>query len=198
MDLIQKGAAKLIEAFKQLMIIMSWTSEADFDLCGLYKAKDGSQGLVYFGGHQNTKGRNNQTVNPDDEDSPRGFIDQFPFIQLSGDAGAGDTGGDNQETMLITEQALQEMDEIFVFCWDYGMVKVGSPARFGESDIALTIRDDTGGTDTVKPESGMLGNVSVIAKIDNTGSSPQLINVSTVGTLKGLNNFEELLAIANQ
>ncbi len=173
MELKQKGSEGYI-AIKQLMVSMKWSTAADFDLATVYEAKDGKQGIIYFG--------------------DLGDLNSFPYMQLSGDEGVNDQGGDNEETMRITR--LDEIKTLWIFCWDYGAVQQGAPARFQGSDISLSIIDNTGKSISVNLDSGDVGNVCCIATIDN--SSPlgaKLINSSQVGTLKGLKQLEQLLEI---
>lgn len=175
MELKQKGQAGFI-SIKQLLVSMKWTTAADFDLSAIYETKDGKNGIVYFG--------------------DLGDMNKFPFMQLSGDEGVGDTGGDNEETMRITQ--LDGMKYVWIFCWDYGMVQKGAGARFKDSDITLSIIDDSGKTISVNVDTGEMGNVCCIATIDNTSPmGPKLVNTSKVGTLKGLKQLEQLLEIVN-
>ena len=174
MELKQKGSEANVSGFNQLLVTMKWTTAADFDLAAAYESKDGKQGLVYFG--------------------EQGTLNSYPFMQLSGDEGVGDTGGDNEETMRITK--LDDMKYIWILCWDYGKVQDGGAARFKDSDVTLTIMDDKGTSHDVTLDTGNTGNVALIATIDN--SSPvgaKLINNSKAGTLEGLKNLEQLLAI---
>jgi len=176
MELKQKGQEANVGGFKQLMIAMKWTTAADFDLAAGYETKGGKQGLVYFG--------------------ETGDLNAFPFMQLSGDEGVGDKGGDNEETMRITQ--LDEMKYVWILCWDYGKIKDGSAARFKDSDVTLSVMDDSGATHDVALDTGDMGNVALIATIDN--SSPigaKLANTSKAGTLKGLENLENLMTIIN-
>ncbi len=176
MELKQKGSEANVASFKQLMVSMKWTTAADFDLAAAYEAKDGKQGLVYFG--------------------ELGDLNAFPFMQLSGDEGVGDSGGDNEETLRITK--LDDMKYVWLLCWDYGKVQEGAPARFKESDVNITVLDDKGNTHNVTLDTGDMGNVALIATIDN--SSPvgaKLVNSSKAGTLKGLTNLQQLIDIIN-
>ena len=173
MELKQKGAAANVGSFKQLLVSMKWTTAADFDLAAVYEAKDGRKGLVYFG--------------------DLGDLNSFPYMQLSGDEGVGDSGGDNEETMRITQ--LDEMAKVWLFCWDYGQVQSGAPARFADSDVKLSVMDDSGNTHNVTLETGAMGNVACIATIENGAIGAKLINTSSAGTLKGLNNLQQLLDI---
>lgn len=176
MELKQKGQEANVGGFKQLMVTMKWTTAADFDLAAAYEAKDGKQGLVYFG--------------------ELGDLNAFPYMQLSGDEGVGDKGGDNEEVMRITK--LDDMNYIWILCWDYGKVKDGAAARFKDSDVSLTLIDDKGSTHDVSLDTGDMGNVALLATIDN--SSPvgaKLVNSSKAGTLKGLKKLQDLLDIIN-
>ncbi len=179
MELKQKGSEANVASFKQLMVSMKWTTAADFDLAAAYEAKDGKQGLVYFG--------------------ELGDLNAFPFMQLSGDEGVDDTvgeSGENEETLRITK--LDDMKYVWLLCWDYGKVQEGAPARFKESDVHITVLDDKGNTHKVTLDTGDMGNVALIATIDN--SSPvgaKLINSSKAGTLKGLTNLQQLIDIIN-
>jgi len=153
---------------------MKWTTAADFDLAAAYEKKGGELGLVYFG--------------------ELGNLNAFPFMQLSGDEGVGDTGGENEETMRITK--LDDMNYVWILCWDYGKVKDGAPARFKDSDVSLSIMDDKGSTHNVNLDTGDMGNVALLATIDNSNPvGPKLVNSSKAGTLKGLKNLQQLIDI---
>ena len=176
MELAQKGQEASLGGLKQFMVSLKWTTAADFDLAAAFEGKEGKSGMVYFG--------------------ELGDLNSFPFMQLSGDEGVGDTGGDNEETMRVTK--LDEMKYIWILCWDYGAVQDGKAARFDGSDAIVTLMDDAGTSHDVKLDTGDLGNVCVMATIDN--SSPmgaQLVNTSKAGTLKGLKNRDQLMEIIN-
>ncbi len=176
MELVQKGAEANVGGFKQLMVSMKWTTAADFDLAATYEKKDGKQGIVYFG--------------------DLGDLNAFPFMQLSGDEGVDDAGGDNEETMRITK--LDDMKYVWILCWDYGQVKNGTPARFKDSDVSLSVIDDKGTSHNITLDTGELGNVALLATIDNASPvGAKLINSSKAGTLKGLNNLQDLMNIIN-
>jgi len=170
----QKGETANVGGFKQLMITMKWTTAADFDLAAAYENKEGKPGLVYFG--------------------ELGDLNAFPFMQLSGDEGVGDKGGENEEIMRIAK--LDDMKYVWIMCWDYGKVKDGSAARFKDSDVKLSVVDDKGTTHNITLDTGDMGNIALIATIDN--SSPigaKLVNSSKAGTLKGLKKLDDLMGI---
>lgn len=164
MELVQKGATAELETVKALKVKMKWTTPVDFDLAVLWKAKDGRHGLVYFG--------------------DMGNLNAFPFMKLDKDAGVGDTGGDNAETMKIT--SLEEMEEIHLLCWDYGAIGKGEAARFSTSDLKINIMSDSGESNDVVAQAGDNGNVCVLAKISNGPLGATLTNESISGLLKSL------------
>lgn len=173
MELKEKGQEAFVP-IKQLMVSMKWTTAADFDLAAAYESKDGKQGLVYFG--------------------DLGDMNEFPHMQLSKDEGVGDKGGDNEETMRITR--LDDMNYVWILCWDYGMVQNGQSARFKDSDVVLSIIDDTGKNISVEIDTGDTGNVCCIATIDNSSAmGAKVINSSLAGTLKGLKSLDQLMAL---
>ncbi|HUS89588.1 MAG TPA: hypothetical protein VMW91_09525 [Desulfosporosinus sp.] len=175
MDLIQKGQEVNVATLKQLIATMKWTSAVDFDLAAAYEAKSGDRGMVYFGA--------------------KGDLNAMPFMSLDQDAGVGDTGGDNEENLRIT--SLSDMKKVHLICWDYKAVQKGTPARFAGSDLTITLTNDKGEAHVVTCDAGDVGNVVVIATIDNTSPiGAKLINTSKAGTLKGLKNSEQFFTLA--
>ena len=178
MELAQKGASANTGSIENAKVVLSWTTAADFDLAALWEKKDGSEGLVYFGN--------------------KGNLNAFPFMQLDKDAAVGDKAGDNEEKMIIAKID-PDVSKIHIVCWDYGAVENGSAARFKDSDVKLTVQTGPNDKHNVVLDSGDLGNVCVVATIDNTNeiTGAALINTSKVGTLKGLNNSKQILEIVN-
>ena len=176
MELKEKGQSAALGGIKQFMVSLKWTTAADFDLAAAYQRKDGTNGMVYFG--------------------ELGDLNSFPFMQLSGDEGVGDKGGENEETMRVMK--IDDMNFIWILCWDYGAVQEGKPARFTGSDVAVSLTDDTGTSHKVLLEPGEMGNVCLVATVDNSGAmGANLINSSKGGTLKGLSNLDQLMSIIN-
>ena len=175
-ELAQKGQEAQLGGIKQFMVSLKWTSATDFDLAAAYKAKDGREGLCYFG--------------------DLGNLNDFPHMQLSGDEGVGDTGGDNEETMR--GMSLDAMEYVWLLCWDYGAVQAGTATRFKDCGVTCSLMDDSGTNHEVKLDTDDMCNVLCVATIDN--SSPmgaKFVNTSKAGTLKGLNNLSELMGIIN-
>lgn len=176
MQLKQKGAEAELGGIRQFVVSLSWTTAADFDLAAAYQSKSGDPGLVYFG--------------------EKGDLNAFPFMQLSGDQGVGDSAGDNEETLRVTQ--LDDLESIWLVCWDYGAVQKGQPARFDGSDARVTLTDDSGTHHEVHLATGDTGNACVIATIDNTGPlGARLINTSRAGTLKGLRTLDQLMDVVH-
>lgn len=174
MELKQKGQEAQLGSIKQFMVTLKWTSAADFDLAAAYEAKDGRLGMVYFG--------------------EKGDMNAFPFMQLSGDAGVGDAGGDNQEDMRVMK--IDDMKFIWVICWDYGAVQAGGPARFAGSDVVVSLMDDTGTNHAVSLNTGDTGNICIVATVDNSSAmGAKFVNTSKAGTLKGLQNLDQIMQI---
>jgi uncharacterized protein involved in tellurium resistance len=174
MELKQKGQEAQLGGMKQFMVTLKWTTATDFDLAAAYETKDGRNGMVYFG--------------------EMGNLNEFPFMQLSGDEGVGDTGGDNQEEMRVMK--IDDMKNIWILCWDYGAVQEGKPARFAGSDVAVTVMDDSGNGHAVTLDTGDTGNVCVVATVDNSSAmGAKFVNTSKAGTLKGLKTLDQLMQI---
>lgn len=181
-QLAQKGQSAALDdaALKGLKVTAKWTIAADFDIAAIYKMKDGKTGIVYFG--------------------DVGSVQNPPFIKHSGDEGVGDkvgASGKNEETLKIAKIE-PDMDLIHIIVWDYGKVKDGSKARFEGSDLTVELLDSKGHVDSAKLDAGAMGNVVVVATIDNTDPiGAKLINTSKGGVLKGLSDDKDLWAIAN-
>ena len=174
MELKQKYAQTYFQGLKELMVTIEWSSEADFDLAAAYEAKDGTKRIIYFG--------------------ERGSMNEFPHIYLSEDIGVNDQAGNNREILRIIN--LEPMKYVHIICWDYGRVQQGRAARFKESDIKLTLMNSDGNSYDLTLDTGDLGNVAVLATIDNANSiGAKLINVSKAGTLKGLKHSDQLFGI---
>lgn len=177
MQLKEKNTFANAGCIRKLSVSMKWTTAADFDLAAVYEDKNGKTGIVYFG--------------------DQGSASTYPYMCSGGDAGVGDIGGDNEETLLICR--LDEMKYVWIMCWDYGKIQQGQPARFQESDILITFTDDRGNIFHVSPDNISNANAALIATIDN--SSPVgagIINSSRAGLLKGLKKMQQLTDIIRQ
>lgn len=170
--LTEKGQESNLPSIKQLLASLTWTSAIDFDLAALYEGKNGTKGMIYY--------------------NEKGDLNAFPFMQLSGDEGVGDSGGDNEETLRIVD--LSEMKTVHLVAWDYKKVTSGEAARFGQSDASISIMDDKGEKHQCKLASDAEANVAIIATIDNSSAiGAKLINQSKTGKLSGLGDATERL-----
>ncbi len=178
MELINKGDSAELGSMTACMLTLTWTAAADFDIAAVYKPKSGDAGMVYFG--------NRDKVN----------LNEFPFMQISEDQGVGDTAGKNKEELRIANFA--DMESVWLVCWDYGAIQSGGPARFEGSDVKIALMDNDGASHAVSLEAGSVGNLSIVAQIDN--SSPmgaKLVNCSQAGTLKSFKNLDQIMEIIN-
>lgn len=169
MELVEKGASAEVGGFNQLLCKMKWSTAADFDLAAVYEEDDGTFKMVYYGN--------------------KGDLNNAPFIQLDKDAGVGDTGGENEENLRITK--LDGKKKIHLVAWDYGAITNGTPARFGESDVHLEVKDDQGNEHDVKLSTGETGNAACLATIEVTPLGAKLVNSSNATLYK---NFPKAAA----
>jgi uncharacterized protein involved in tellurium resistance len=75
------------------MVSLRWSSAIDFDLGALYEARDGREGFLYY-----------------DE---LGKLNEYPFIEHSGDDGDDEKDDDCEEAMRITK--LDQMKFVWFF-----------------------------------------------------------------------------------
>ena len=168
-------------SIKQLVAALRWTAAVDLDLMAFYKAKDGRTGGVFS---ENYAG------------GTMGNLNSFPFIQLSGDEGVGATGGDNEETLRITQ--LDDLDELYICTINFTDASQKRESRFRDYDAQVVVQDDKGESVAVPLDSTEPGTVAVIAKIDNSGiMGSKLINENRVmdmasfkSTIPGANLLE--------
>lgn len=167
MELKQKGAKADIGAFNKLDISLIWTSAVDLDLMAFYKTKDGKTGGVYS---ENYLG------------GSLGNLQQFPFIQLSGDAGVGASGGDNRENMVITR--LDDFEELFICAVNFTDASTGANKVFANYDASVRVMTDKGESHNVVLDSNLPGTIAVICKLTSGFIASELINDSQVMSLE--------------
>lgn len=161
-----KGEEAFI-SIKQLMVKLTWTANVDLDLMAFYHAKDGRRGGV---------------VSDNYPGGSLGELNQFPYIQLSGDEGLGAKGGENEEIIRITK--LDELGIVYICTINYTDAIEKQDSSFSEYDGAVTVIDEKGETIAIPLNSDKKGHVAVIAKIDNTSPiGAKLINENRVITL---------------
>lgn len=163
MELKQKGTKADIGAFKNIDISLTWTSPVDLDLMAFFKTKDGRVGGVYS---ENYSG------------GTHGSLDGFPFIELSGDAGIGETGGNNREDLRITR--LDDFEELYICALNFTDANSGTGKVFADYDAKVRVLTDRGESHTVSLDSPSPGPVAVLCKFTSGFISNELINDSEV------------------
>jgi len=154
-------------AIKQLMIKLEWTANVDLDLMAFYQTKDGRTGGVFSENYPN---------------GSYGNLNTFPFMQLSGDEGVGGQGGENQETLLVTQ--LDEMKEVYFATLNYTDACEGRAASFAKYDGKVTVTDDKGNQIEVPLNSAEDGIVAIVCKIDNSSFvGAKLVNMNRITDL---------------
>lgn len=162
----EKGSEAFI-AVKQLMVTLKWSANVDLDLMAFYRAKDGRSGGV---------------ISDNYPGGSLGSLNEFPYIQLSGDEGVGATGGDNEEILRITR--LDDLAELYICTINYTDAIAKQDSSFSEYDGGVVVIDEKGETIAVPLNSETSGHVAVIAKIDNTSPvGAKLINENKVISL---------------
>lgn len=163
MELKQKGSSAAIGAFEQLKVALIWTSAVDLDLMVFYKTKDNRTGGVYS---DNYSGGN------------MGSLNTFPYMQLSGDAGVGATGGDNREDMLISK--LENIEELYVVAVNFTDASAGANKVFADYDARVEVTTDRGESHTIKLDSSVPGSVAMLCKFTSNFMGVEIANDSTV------------------
>ncbi len=163
MELKQKGANATIGNFKQLKVSLIWSSAVDLDLMAFYKTKDGQVGGVYSDNYAG---------------GSLGDLNQFPFIQLSGDEGVGAVGGDNQEELRIAK--LDDFEELYIVAVNFTDASSGSQRVFADYDARVEVMTDSGESHTVALDSGESGSVAVLCKFASSFMGASLVNNSEV------------------
>jgi len=137
---------------KNLIATLSWKTSVDLDLYAFYRRPSGQTGKVYYG-HKTGLGG---------------------VIRLDGDAGVGDTGGDNEENMTISD--LSQIEHLVIAANIYGK----SGANFAKYNSRVLVKTDVKEFE-VPLTSTTGGSWAVIAWVNNSNpSNPQLNNVNTV------------------
>ena len=138
---------------------LTWKQAVDLDLHAFYKTKSGQFGHIYFGN--------------------KGDANKEPHIALDQDAGVGNRAGDNEENIRIGNldrlSSVLIATNIFRF---FGFLSKGE--CFAKYDGKVIVETDTGDSIEVPLTSEERGRWCLIAKIDNTGAAPKVININAV------------------
>jgi uncharacterized protein involved in tellurium resistance len=163
MELKQKGSKADIGSFKRMDVSLVWTAPVDLDLMAFYRTKDGREGGVYS---ENYSG------------GSLGALTEFPFIQLSGDAGLGAKGGPNQEDLSIAK--LDDFEVVYICALNFTDASSGSARVFADYDAKVRVKTERGETHTVALDSPSPGPVAVICTLAGGFVSNELVNDSEV------------------
>lgn len=147
------------QAFSLVQVRLTWSKAVDIDLHAFYKTKTGTKGHVYFGN--------------------KGQLDGPPYILLDKDAGVGNTAGKNEENLRIAriDQFATILIAVNIFRF-LGFLSAGD--NFAKYDGQVALRTDGGHNIEVPLTSEAKGRWCIIAKIDNTGATPKVINLNQV------------------
>jgi uncharacterized protein involved in tellurium resistance len=164
--------------FKKIIITLNWKCKIidgelgpDFDLMAFYKTKDGKTGGVCSNEYNSRK-------------SDLGFLDKFPFMQLSGDDKPDENmkeGDPMDEEMKIAK--LDDFDAVYICVINYDDAVEGNEEVFGKYGGDVTVTTDSGDNFEVPMDSMEEGHVALICKIDNTTGNPRLINENKILSL---------------
>jgi tellurite resistance protein TerA len=166
MELKQKGESASIGAFKQLKVSLIWTSAVDLDLMAFYKTKTGEVGGVYSDNYAG---------------GTLGDLNEFPFIELSGDEGMGGVSGDNREEMRIVK--LDDFEELYICALNFTDASSGSNV-FADYDARVEVVTDRGEDYKISLDSKESGPVAVLCKLSGGFISNSLVNDSEVMALE--------------
>ncbi len=167
MELKQKGESALIASFKQLQVSLIWTAPVDLDLMAFYKTKDGRTGGVYSSNYAG---------------GSMGSLNNFPYIELSGDAGLGGSAGDNREVLKIAR--LDHFEELYIVALNFTDASSGENNVFANYDASVEVITDTGEAHSVALDSGKYGSVAILCKFKKDFMGASLVNASEVISFK--------------
>lgn len=149
----QKKAEILISA-KYLMATLKWTAAVDLDLMAFYQAKNGRAGGIFFDNYAGVA---------------TGSLNEFPFIELSSDAGVDAKSGEHEKVLHITK--LDELAELYICAVNFTDAVQNRNQSFSGYDAKVAVVDNKGQLAEVPLDSQEPGVVAVIAKVDNTSAT---------------------------
>ena len=166
--ILDKKGEEAYISIKQLLVKLAWTASVDLDLMAFYEAKDGRTGGIIS---DNYPGGN------------LGSLNEFPYIQLSGDEGVGATGGDNEEVIRISR--LDDLDTVYICTINYTDAIEKKDSSFAKYDGGVVVIDEKGESIAIPLNSPDPGHVAVIARIENKSAiGAKLINENRIISLE--------------
>jgi len=158
------GKEEIDIAGKYLMATLKWTAAVDLDLMAFYQAKNGRAGGIYSGNYTGVS---------------TGSLNEFPFMELSGDAGVDAKSGEHEEVLHITK--LNELAQLYICAVNFTDAVQNRNQSFSSYDAQVAVVDNKGKLAEVPLDSQSPGVVAVIAKIDNTNpTGVKLVNENRV------------------
>lgn len=145
---------------KKITVQLHWNADVDLDLHAIYRTTNGKEGSVYFG--------------------DQGSISKYPFISLDQDAMFEE---DNIENLTITKLDKFQCILIAVNIFDHGNSTFSffnKSERFSKYDGFVILKTDVGDEIEVPLTSNEKGSWCVIAKIENTSSEIEVVNINKV------------------
>lgn len=154
--------SEISNTFNHIAVTLSWTQAVDLDLYAFYKSKDGKLGEIFY--------------------ENKGSLKNFPFIKLDEDSGVGNTGGDNEENLIIT--SIAEMDYILIAVNIYKEKSFFSFFKkedsFARYDGKILVQPDNKQCVEIPLSSPESGEWCIVAGIDNRGETPRVLNINAV------------------
>lgn len=163
---LQNKGQQVAIAVEKLQVVLQWRAAVDLDLMAFYKAKDGRIGGIFSDNYPG---------------GTLGSLSQFPFIQLSADAGVDAKSGDHHELLVI--ERLDEMAEVYVCTLNYTDAAARRDSAFANYDGAVVVSDSTGHTVEIPLNAKEKGQVAVIAHIECGTGVASLKNANTIMSL---------------
>jgi len=166
-ELKSKGETAALPTVEQLLVKLGWSSTVDLDLMAFYETKDGAVGGVY----------SNEISN---DETTLGNLNDFPFVQLSGDSGVGKSSdGEEVEELRITK--LDNIKTLSLVALNYtGAKDKDATASFSAYNGHIQIIDEQGNNFDVPLADAAPGTVAHIATINNSPVGATLKREDTV------------------
>lgn len=163
---------------KYLMATLKWTAAVDLDLMAFYQTKNGRVGGIYSDNYAGVV---------------TGSLNEFPFIELSGDAGVEAESGEHEEVLHITK--LNELAELYICAVNFTDAVQNRNQSFSSYDARVAVVDNKGKIAEVSLDSQDPGVVAVIAKIDNT--NPTGVKLVNENLIMDVATFQKTIPGAN-
>lgn len=140
-------SATLPASVTEARVALKWTSDVDLDLMAFGEKKDGTKFHVFT---QNLPG------------GTHGDLNVSPFVSLSGDAGVGAQGGENEEILTIAK--FDEIKFLDLVALNFTAAQNNKPEPFNKYDGGLVVTtneaDQSFGLELGSSEEGVANHVA--------------------------------------